>query len=523
MKIENPRITEKSAFEKCMESNIEIPKPDFNQNDFNAYISNNSVSFDVSALFFQSVMKYESLVKKFEGEIKDIYEKIINLLANILTQELRIFVRHDRWLYFFNGKHYDRCSSNQEIQCIIRELCELASSVWNIFSCTGRTARDVLKNVSEIAIQVDYPDDISKYIVMNNGVLNLENMKLENFTLERFMTNMVRADWIENDESCPMFDKIISTYTNNDDILNDRINEVLGVCLTNDYVKKFFCFLGVTNSGKSFLLNFLMRLINNQSSVVMQPNDFGRQFAPSMVYGKSLCCCMDMDSAPLNSKATAFIKGVSGFDILSAEFKGQNGCVPFQSRAHIINASNFDITTKTLDTAFDMRKLVVPFKYRLTDNAEPFEVLMAKLEAEKPAIVRKLINAYIRLKDNNYVFSGTDDWYDTYVPPTAVSISTDKSLQFFFCTYYSISENKNDYVFTEDMYNMYKKFATEKEDVYWFPNYDSFSKAVKNELNLETGRKRKDTQSNPKRCYLGIVLKTDSAESDSDNFPNNAT
>ena len=189
MKIENPRITEKSAFEKCMESNIEIPKQDFNQNDFNAYISNNSVSFDVSSLFFQSVMKYESLVKKFEGEIKDIYEKIINLLANILTQELRIFVRHDRWLYFFNGKHYDRCSSNQEIQCIIRELCELASSVWNIFSCTGRTARDVLKNVSEIAIQVDYPDDISKYIVMNNGVLNLENMKLEGFADVSFIQN----------------------------------------------------------------------------------------------------------------------------------------------------------------------------------------------------------------------------------------------------------------------------------------------------------------------------------------------
>ena len=58
-----------------------------------------------------------------------------------------------------------------------------------------------MKNVSEIAIQVDYPDDISKYIVMNNGVLNLENMELENFTLERFMTNMVRADWIENDDT----------------------------------------------------------------------------------------------------------------------------------------------------------------------------------------------------------------------------------------------------------------------------------------------------------------------------------
>lgn len=355
---------------------------------------------------------------------------------------------------------------------------------------------------------------------MNNGVLNLETMKLEKFTTDRFMTNMVKADWGENDDSCPVFDEIINTYTKNDDTLNDRLNEVLGVCLTNDYVKKFFCFLGVTNSGKSFLLNFLLKLVDNQSAVVMQPNDFKRQFAPSMVYGKSLCCCMDMDSAPLNSKSAAFIKGVSGFDILSAEFKGENGCVPFQSRAHIINASNFDITTKVPDTAFDMRKLVVPFCNRLTDNAEPFEVLMAKLETEKSAIIRKLINAYIKLKNNGYVFSGTGDWYDSYVPPTALSINTNESLQFFFCTYYTISNNDSDFVFTEDMYEMYRKFATENEDVYWFPNYDSFSKAVKTELklNLKPDRKRKDSSSNPKRCYLGIKPKTIPTESASDNL-----
>lgn len=139
----------------------------------------------------------------------------------------------------------------------------------------------------------------------------------------------------------------------------------------------------MTNSGKTFLLSFLMRLFNNSATVTMQPNDLGRQFAPSMVYGKSLCCCMDMDSAPLNTKATAFLKGISGADMLSAEFKGENGSVPFQSRAHIINASNYDITTKMPDAAFDMRKLVIPFKHRLTDNAEPFEVLMDKLSVRR--------------------------------------------------------------------------------------------------------------------------------------------
>ena len=70
-------------------------------------------------------------------------------------------------------------------------------------------------------------------------------------------------------------------YTNHEMPLNKRINEVLGVCLTNDMVKKLFCFLGVTNSGKTFLLSFLMRLFNNSATVTMQPNDLGRQFAPS--------------------------------------------------------------------------------------------------------------------------------------------------------------------------------------------------------------------------------------------------
>ena len=134
--------------------------------------------------------------------------------------------------------------------------------------------------------------------------------------------------------------------------------------------------------------------------------------------------------------------------------KGENGSVPFQSRAHIINASNYDITTKMPDAAFDMRKLVIPFKHRLTDNAEPFEVLMDKLEHEKAAIVRKLILAYKALKDNHYEFSDSEEGesYDSYVPPTAVSRSTSKSLDFFFAACYVRTENDDDYIFTEDMY-----------------------------------------------------------------------
>ncbi|MFQ9437181.1 MAG: hypothetical protein ACLR1R_13095 [Ruminococcus callidus] len=170
-----------------------------------------------------------------------------------------------------------------------------------------------------------------------------------------------------------------------------------------------------------------------------------------------------------------------------------------KSRAHIINASNYDITTKMPDAAFDMRKLVIPFKHRLTDNAEPFEVLMDKLEHEKAAIVRKLILAYKALKDNHYEFSDSEEGesYDSYVPPTAVSRSTSKSLDFFFAACYVRTENDDDYIFTEDMYADYKEYALDESYAYCFPNYDAFTKAVRAELQLKSGRKRKSSDANP--------------------------
>ena len=57
------------------------------------------------------------------------------------------------------------------------------------------------------------------------------------------------------------------------------------------------------------------------------------------------------------------------------------------------------------------------------------------------------------------------------------------------------------------MYADYKEYALDESYAYCFPNYDAFAKAVRAELQLKSGRKRKDSDANPKRCYLGIKRK----------------
>lgn len=84
------------------------------------------------------------------------------------------------------------------------------------------------------------------------------------------------------------------------------------------------------------------------------------------------------------------------------------------------------------------------------------------------------------------------------VPPTAVSRSTSKSLDFFFTACYVRTENDDDYIFTEDMYADYKEYALDESYAYCFPNYDAFAKAVRAELQLkfrpQTQRQRRQPQ-----------------------------
>ena len=471
------------------------------------YHTNYTVSKETAYLFFTRVSQYRQQLMHYHE--KDAQMRMISLIAYILTQELKIIVRHDRWLYFFEGKIYRQCSSSLEIIPKLRELCENAAYAWSGFRCDSTTPHQVLAHIEQTAPEYDYPLDISNYIVFNNCVLNLAAGLPENFTTGRFITNMINVDWLPEAKDCPVFDSMIATYTQNDPVLTERLLQALGLCLTNDTVKRFICFLGITNSGKTFLVSLLLSMLNDESIAMMQPNDFSQRFASGMIYGKSVCACMDMDAAPLNTRAAAFIKQVSGGDTIGAEFKHQNGLVMFRSRAHMILCSNFNIVPEIEDIAFESRKLVIPFRYRLTDDAVPFEQLMQRLECEKPAIVQKLIAAYLRLKAEIYSFSGTGSWYDTYKPPIFAPPGAISSLRQYVSAFYENTADPADYVFAEDLYNAYAQYqAAHFEELYCFSSSDSFYKTFKEAFSaVQTDRKRRHPNANPQSCYIGLRRK----------------
>jgi hypothetical protein len=63
---------------------------------------------------------------------------------------------------------------------------------------------------------------------------------------------------------------------------------------------------------------------------------------------------MDMEATPLNARATATLKNISGHDLINFELKHTNGGHTFVSRAHVILCSNYSVTTQMEDAAFEM-------------------------------------------------------------------------------------------------------------------------------------------------------------------------
>jgi len=75
--------------------------------------------------------------------------------------------------------------------------------------------------------------------------------------------NLARFDHARED--CPVFDKFLHDISGGDPVLEMRIWEVMGYCLTPDLnAKKFFIFQGAHDSGKSLLCNLLSDFFQRQ-------------------------------------------------------------------------------------------------------------------------------------------------------------------------------------------------------------------------------------------------------------------
>lgn len=418
----------------------------------------------------------------------ELMQKFIKLVPTI-TQQGKVFL--------YNGTYYEMAKPDFVKQRIVELLRQdlkdkSASYVNGIYQ--------FLKIEPSIAVS----DDVIRrdLLTFNNLILNLETGETYELSPRYITTYQIRANYLpEYNHNTYHFDRFLNQITGFDNILSQRILEIIGYCLTSENSSKsLFLYQGQGSTGKSLLTSLQSRLLSPSVVYSMKATSLQKPFAIGELYNRILSICNDMPSEALDEKTTGTLKELSGRDLLSSSVKYSEDIV-FQNYSKVILVSNHAIKTKTPDEPFYRRIVCVPFAYPVVP--EDIDVnLLDKLWQERDGIVSLAMAAYFQLKYRNYVFSGN------YEPNTVVvqneTSENDVEANILKYLHESFEVENGAITFVVDALENYLK----KYPDITINSFSPYFKYLAHEIfGADEDRKRRHSGANAQSCVIGIKFK----------------
>lgn len=262
--------------------------------------------------------------------------------------------------------------------------------------------------------QVQFNEEIKNnkfHINCRNGVINLKTMELEEHNPKRFFMNVVNARYdcsiSKKKFKKTYFFKFIEQIANYDEELINLIQEFMGYTLSNiNNAKKLFILYGVSNSGKSTLLDLLEYMIGreNVSNVPLQRLSDEKYCA--VLYNKLANIYNELPDYGI--KELGQIKAlVSESDTVNARNLYGNP-FSFKNKAKLIFATNNLPKLTTMaeydNSAFFNRILIIPFEISIKEKDQNKDLLKF-MKKEVNIIFSWCLIGVKRYIDNGYEFS----------------------------------------------------------------------------------------------------------------------
>lgn len=363
-----------------------------------------------------------------QSAVPHAYDIAMELMA---TQPLRML---DNALYAYDGQVY-RFVSAPTMNRLIMHLCRAYVRV------VGDSS--IIKKVYEIIqaepnICIPHANSIP-LVALDDGLLDLTTLALGQFSPAPFVTVKLLGSYSRGQvSSCPAFDRFLHEITGGDSTLEARIWEAVGYSLVPDTNGKcFILFQGVPDSGKSLLGDVIAALIDPDLVTSMDISTMGERFGPSELVGKQLCLALDMPSGTLDAKSVSLFKNLTGGDFVTADVKYQ-ARIKFRCSATFVLATNHLLRTRDNDPAFFRRAVTIPFRFSV-DKGQQDHSLKARILAERDAIIYRAIQAYVRLRQNKYQFSGVFEPNEVVAGQSNTSNSLTNALHIF-CRQFCIAD-----------------------------------------------------------------------------------
>ena len=313
------------------------------------------------------------------------------------TGRIRIYQEHVYW--YANGWYH--LLQTGELRRLMRTLCtddiEKHSS--------KRVFEDIEVFLLSNSKLLAEPPGNHSLLCIQSGIYDMVSNTISPHTSACFFTHCLNVSLPTLCHGTPHFDNFIGFITGNDYALQMRIWQMLGYIFACDTDGKvFFLLQGVSNSGKSVLLELLRSMFNPEAVSTLDLYRLGDRFSGAALIEKKLNICGDLPNRTLSAQAVATLKQITGRDLMTVEEKYK----PLATMAPAINlvfASNFPIRMAEEDTALLSRMVVIPFRFSIPTEQQD-HLLTQKILAERDGIFLRAIHAYHRLLADKYIFAG---------------------------------------------------------------------------------------------------------------------
>ncbi len=210
----------------------------------------------------------------------------------------------------------------------------------------------------------------TKYVVVKNGVFNLETWQLEDFTPEIITRNKIPVAYIPG-AYCEVTDKTFNKIAVNDKKIRAILEEILGYILfrRNEFAATFIL-TGDGSNGKSSYLKIIRRLIGSDNASSLDLNELDQRFKTAELFGKLANIGDDIGKGFI--KESSIFKKLSTGETLNVERKGKDP-FDFTNYAKLIFSANEMPRINDFSDGLGRRLQIVPFKAKFTPNDDDYD------------------------------------------------------------------------------------------------------------------------------------------------------
>ena len=408
-------------------------------------------------------------------------------------------------IYMFNGIVYELLDNETLDRLILKELREPIAEIGRpeIIS----TIRAFVKKEPKLVI--DDPTIDPNFIVFRNGSLDLRTMEFADNDPLVFQTSYLNFNYDRYNTHCPNFEKYLESVSGGDPDIKELMLQTHGyIASCSMDAKSFFLFIGEGDTGKSLTIGLDTMFFPNDFVSTIELQALGDKFSTGNLANVRLNVGGDLPNKPLTPDVVKHVKGITGNDMMTAEKKFVQP-FSFKPTCKLVFATNHPLVLQQRDDQFCERLVVIPFDNKIPKDRQDHD-LLNKLRDELPAIFNMVLEAFLRLRNNNFEFKKVVNLSNYVAIPLSESGSVshlEEAVDDFVSIHYEITGDSDDFVSIKQLYAEFNAYYLQHYNLN--TNQDKFSKAFRQLFDKsETNGYPRKYQSNAHgRGYQGIRRK----------------